>query len=176
MGEVSVITVTNPIDWILARRSIRKFHDNPITDDQLDTMLKAAMAGPSANNRRPWHFIAVRDRSILNRIAEIHPYAKMCYEATAAIMVCGDPEISSRYWSQDCSAATENILLAGTAMGLGTCWLAMDSEHPLTRELKDLLNVPDHIEILSGVAIGYPAEQKKPRSQYESAKVHFERW
>ena len=168
--------VDNPLEWIFARRSIRKFHSNPVEDEKIDLMLQAAMAAPSANNARPWHFIVVKDRQALNRLADIHPYAKMCYEATLAIVVCADPTIAKYYWPQDCSAATQNILLAGTSLGLGTVWLGIHPRMERKESIKKLFSVPDDMEVLSIVAAGYPAEKKQSRTQFDSALVHYEAW
>jgi len=168
--------VDNPLEWIFARRSIRKFHSNPVDDEKIDLMLQAAMAAPSANNAKPWHFIVVKDRQTLNRLADIHPYAKMCYEATMAIVVCADPAISNNYWPQDCSAATQNILLAGTSLGLGTVWLGVHPRMERKEPIKKLFRVPDELEVLSIVAAGYPAEKKQSRTQFDSGLVHYEAW
>jgi nitroreductase len=165
-----------PLQWIFARRSIRKFHVNPVEDEKIDQLLRAAMAAPSANNSKPWHFIVVRDRQILDQIADIHPYAKMCYEASLAIVVCANPAISERYWQQDCSAATQNILLAGTSLGLGTVWLGVHPRPEREEPLKKLFECPPNMEILSIVALGYPAEEKAPRTQYDASRVHDNKW
>ncbi len=166
----------DPLQWILARRSIRKFHSNPVEDEKIDLLLQAAMAAPSANNARPWHFIVVRDRHTLDRLAGIHPYAKMCYEAPLAIVVCGEPAVSPMYWPTDCSAATQNILLAGTALGLGTVWLGVHPRPERSGPLIELFGIPEGMEILSVVAAGYPAERKKSRTQYDPDRVHHEKW
>jgi nitroreductase len=165
-----------PMDWIFSRRSIRRFHSNPVEEEKVRLILEAAMAAPSANNAKPWHFIVIRERERLNRIAEVHPYAKMCYEATLAIAVCGDPVISPKYWIQDCSAATQNILLAGTSLGLGTVWLGVHPREERKQPLKELFSIPDDKEILSLVALGYPAEKKQPRTQYDPRRMHKEAW
>ncbi|UCD39337.1 MAG: nitroreductase family protein [Fidelibacterota bacterium] len=165
-----------PLQWIFARRSIRKFHANQVEDKKIELILQAAMAAPSANNAKPWHFIVVKDRQILDQIADIHPYAKMCYEASLAIVVCADPAISERYWQQDCSAATQNILLAGTALGLGTVWLGVHPRPEREQPLKQLFSLPERMEILCIVALGYPAEAKKPRTQYDADRVHEDSW
>jgi len=166
----------NPLEWILARRSIRKFHSNPVEDEKIDLMLQAAMAAPSAHNARPWHFIVVQDRQVLNRLADIHPYAKMCYEATLAIVVCADPAIAKDFWPQDCSAATQNILLAGTSLGLGTVWIGIHPKAKRKDPVKQLFSIPDDMEALSVVAVGYPAEKKESRTQFDAARVHHEAW
>lgn len=162
--------------WIFARRSIRKFYSNPVGADQIDLILQAAMAAPSAKNDRPWHFIVVQDRAKLDRLADFHPFAKMCYEAPLVIVVCADPAISEPYWPQDCAAATQNILLAGTALGLGTVWIGVHPRSERKGPIRQLFHIPDDMEILSIVAIGYPAGQKSPRTQFDPDRVHQERW
>lgn len=165
----------NPLKWIFARRSIRRYHPYPIEDEKIDLIMQAAMAAPSANNSKPWHFIVIKDRKILDDLAKIHPYAKMCYKATLAIVVCANPSISPKYWVQDCSASTQNILLAGTTLGLGTVWLGVHPRLERKENLNSLFNIPDTIEILSIVALGYPAEIKPPRTQFDPKRVHYER-
>jgi nitroreductase len=113
------------IDLIKKRRSIRKFDPSkPVTREQLDRLLGAAMLAPSACNSRPWEFIAITKRETLDDIARIHPYAKMCETATAAIIVIALPPTQgpTGYFPQDCGAATENIIIEAMALGLGTCW------------------------------------------------------
>jgi len=134
------------------------------------------MAAPSANNSKPWHFMIVQNRQVLNDLAKIHPFAKMCYEATLAIVVCANPSLSPKYWVQDCSASTENILLAGTSLGLGTVWLGVHPRMERKEKLKRLFNIPENIEIMSIVALGYPAAKKPSRTQFDPRRVHQERW
>ncbi len=164
------------LDLIFARRSIRHFSDEAVSDAQELELLRAAMAAPSARNMKPWHFIVIRDRGKLDAIAEAHPYAAMLSEATLCIAVLGDPDCYGEYWIQDCSAATQNILLAATAQGLGSCWLGMHPREERKRAIRPLLGIPDSMEILSLVAIGHPAETKESRSQYDPERVHRESW
>jgi nitroreductase len=159
---------------ILARRSIRKYTDQPVSPAQLQRLLEAAMAAPSASNERPWHFVVITERETLNRLAQAHPYGKMLFEATACIAVCGEPE--NAYWVQDCSAATENILLAATELGLGTVWLGVHPRSDREHSVRDALSMPPHYTPLCLISIGHPAEQKEPRTQYDEARVHKERW
>ena len=112
------------IDVILARRSIRAYTGEPVREELLTTLLEAAMAAPSSSNRKPWHFVVVQNNETLSKLSDIHPHGKMLGSAAAAIVVCGDLDISPDYWIQDCSAATENILIAAAALGLGAVWLA----------------------------------------------------
>lgn len=159
---------------ILARRSIRQYTDRPVGREQLRRLLEAAMAAPSANNRQPWHFVVVTERDRLNRLAEAHPYGKMLFQAPACIIVCGDPEAT--YWVQDCSAATQNILVAATEMGLGTVWCGVHPRSDREHDVRDILGLPPHITPLNLIAVGYPAEKKEPRTQYNEERVHWERW
>jgi nitroreductase len=161
---------------IFARRSIRQYTDEPITADEIQSILEAGMAAPSASNNRPWHMVTVTDRKRLAALAEAHPNGKMTAHAAAAIAVCGDPALSPRYWVQDCAAATENILIAATALGLGSVWLGCHPNDDRERAIRDVLGIPDEMGVLSLISIGRPAEQKTPRTQYDPARDHRDRW
>jgi len=164
------------LHWIFARRSIRKFTGQPVEEEKIQAILEAAMAAPSAHNAKPWHFIVVRDREKLKTLAEKHPYAKMCHKAGAAIVVCADSKTAPGYWVLDCAAATQNMLLAGTALGLGTVWIGMHPREERKRMFRPLFGIPEDMEICSIVALGYPAERKEPRTQYDPSRVHREQW
>jgi len=166
----------NPIDVIFARRSIRAYTDEKVTDEEITLLLKAAMAAPSSRDRKPWHFIVVKERETLKKLSEVHPYADMLPQASCAIAVCGDKRISPDYWIQDCSAATENILIAAAAIGLGAVWLGCHPREERETAIKNVLGVPEHVGILSLISIGRPAEKKEPRTQYDSSRVHREKW
>ncbi len=163
------------IQTIFSRRSIRKYTSEPVSEEAIQTLLEAAMAAPSANNSQPWRFVVVTERKTLDALAEAHPYGKMLFQATLAVAVCGDPAASA-YWEQDCSAATENLLLAATALGLGAVWLGVHPREDRVSAVRRVLNIPDHIVPLCLLSIGHPAEHKEPRTQYDEAKVHRERW
>lgn len=108
---------------MFTRRSIRKYTQDPVDDEDLKLLLKAAMLAPSASNRQPWHFVVVRDANVRAAIAERHPYAKMAADAPLLIVVCADlnEEKTPGFWVQDCSAATQNILLAARGQESGQC-------------------------------------------------------
>lgn len=163
------------IQTIFSRRSIRKYTSEPVSEDEIKTLLEAAMAAPSANNSQPWRFVVVTDRRTLDALAEAHPYGKMLAQATLCIAVCGDPAASA-YWEQDCSAATENLLLAATALGLGAVWLGVHPRQDRIAAVRRVLEIPENIVPLNLLSIGHPAETKEPRTQYDEAKVHRERW
>lgn len=142
----------------------------------MQTLLEAGMAAPSGRNLKPWHLVAVTSRETLDRLAEAHPYGKMLFTATAAIVVCGQIDISPDYWVQDCSAATENILVAAAGLGLGSCWLGMHPREERVEAVGAILGIPGDIGILSLLAIGHPAEEKEARTQYDESRVHREAW
>ena len=163
--------------FIFRRRSIRSFNrDKPVKEEDIKALLEAAMAAPSARNLKPWHFIIITGREMLDRLAVVHPYAEMLREATLCIAVCADPDVSEKYWVQDCSAATENILIAAANIGLGAVWLGCHPREERKRAIKPLLGIPEHIELLSLIAIGHPAEEKEARTQYDEKRIHKEHW
>ncbi len=164
------------LETIFARRSIRKYTQEPVEQKEIEMLLKAAMAAPSASNRKPWQFVVVTERETLDALAEAHPYGKMLFDAPLCISVCGDLTEIERYWVQDCSAATENLLLAATALGLGAVWLGVYPRDQRVASLRTTLALPDHITPLNLISIGHPAEEKEPRTQYDESRVHWERW
>jgi len=164
------------LDTIFARRSIRQYTSEPVSEEDIKKLLEAGMAAPSASNRKPWHFVVVTDRAKLNALAEKHPYGKMLAQAALAIAVCGDPKISVKYWIQDCSAATENILLAATSLGLGSVWLGVAPNSDRTEAVAEVLGIPEDMGILNVISIGHPAEEKEPRTQYDEGRVHRNGW
>jgi nitroreductase len=164
------------IQTIFLRRSIRKYEAKPVSEVAVKTLLEAAMAAPSASNRKPWHFIIVTERRKLDELAEAHPYGKMLFDAPLCIAVCGDKSISERYWVQDCSAATENLLLVATALGLGAVWLGVYPREARVADIVRVLDIPNHIVPLNLISIGHPAEEKEPRTQFDAGRVHREVW
>lgn len=168
--------VENMIEFIFQRRSIRRFTRQGVKEADVKTLLEAGMAAPSSNNRKPWHFVVAEERAILDRLGSAHPYGKMLREATLAIAVCADPGVSPTAWVQDCSAATENILLAVPALGLGGCWLGCHPHEDRKESIREILEIPLHIEILSLLAIGHPGERKDSRTQFDPSRVHKGKW
>ncbi len=166
------------LEAIFNRRSIRKYTDAPVSEKDLQTILKAGMLAPSANNKQPWQFVVVNERETLTALAEVHPYAKMLLQAPLAIVVCGDRERSHKeYWVQDCAAATQNILIAATALGLGSVWLGVHPNESRVYGVSQLLALPDEkITPFSIVALGYPAEEKGEVDRYQPDWVHYNRW
>jgi len=163
---------------IFNRRSIRKYTSQAVTDSQIQQLLKAAMAAPSAGNEQPWEFIVLRDRKTLNAIPKFHPYSLMLYEASVAILVCGDlsREKYTGYWVQDCAAATENMLLAAVELGLGAVWLGVYPIEERVAAMRKLLNIPETVVPFSLVSIGYPAEQQQPSDRFDASRIHYDMW
>jgi nitroreductase len=163
------------IQTIFSRRSIRKYTGESVSAGEIKTLLEVAMAAPSASNNKPWHFVVVTERETLDALAAAHPYGKMLAQATLCIAVCGDPAISD-YWEQDCSAATENLLVAAAALGLGAVWLGVHPRDDRIGFTRQLLGIPENISPLNLISIGHPAEEKEPRTQYDEARVHRGGW
>lgn len=161
------------LDWIFRRRSIRTYTDLTVTDEQVDVILRAAMAAPSANDLRPWAFVVVRDVDRRKALSEIHPGSSMCSSAPLVIAVIGDPE-ASLHWVEDCSAATENLLLAVANLGLGAVWVAIYPHPDRDAKARQLLDIPERYSVLCLVPIGHPIETKQPRTRYEGSKVFDE--
>ena len=166
------------IQAILTRRSIRKYTPETVPDELIDEILHAAMAAPSAGNGQPWHFMVIRDRQLLDEIPHLHPYAEMVHSASVVILVCGQTgqEKHPGFWVQDCSAATQNTLLAAHALGLGAVWVGVFPREERVKGLKQLLGIPEEITPLSLIPIGYPAESKSPSNRYDSSRIHPDRW
>jgi nitroreductase len=169
----------NPkLSAIFERRSVRLYTDAPVGDETVRDLLEAAMAAPSAVARDPWHFIVVRDRQTLNRMADGMPNAQMLREAPLGVLVCGDMQRAhgglESYMIQDCSAAIQNLLLAASMLGLGACWLGIHPREERVQHVRDLFGLPGHIVPVSAIAIGYPSETLPPRTRYREEAVHGE--
>ncbi|MCL1806383.1 MAG: nitroreductase family protein [Oscillospiraceae bacterium] len=163
---------------INTRRSVRKYKaDQPITKEQLDRLLHAAMLAPSACNSRPWEFIAVTKREVLDEIARVHPYAKMCATATAAIIVVALPQKGESkpegYFPQDCGAATQNVLLEAAVMGLGTCWCGVYPREARMAEMAELFGIRQPKLPFCVIAVGVPDETPAQRGFFEEDKVRY---
>ena len=166
------------IDAILSRRSVRRYTAEQVPEKVIHELLEAAMSAPSASNEQPWQFVIINDRQVLDEIPKYHPYAGMLKEASLAIAVCGDLELEALkgYWVQDCSAATENILIAAQANGLGAVWLGVYPWQERVAATRKLLGLPEHIIPLCLISIGYPAEKKPRANRYNASRVHYNRW
>lgn len=166
------------IDFILTRRSIRKYTSKLIDDKTINLLIEAGSYAPSANNFQPWHFIVITKRQILDQLSVVHPYAKMLKQAPLAILVCGDNDAQPilGYQAVDCSAATQNILLAVHALGLGGVWLGVYPREQRMKDIKEFLQLPENINPISLISIGHPAEEIKHPERFNKEKTHLNKW
>ena len=173
-------TTNKQLDFIFGRRSIRVYSPGDVSEEAVTRLLEAAMAAPSSMTKDPWRFVVVRDRQSLSELATIHPGAAMLSTAAMAIVVCGDLEAAFEqhisYLLQDCSAATENLLLAAHSLGLGACWVGIHPGEPYIKRARGILALPASIVPVAAVSLGQPGEQAPPRTRYNADYVHRERW
>jgi nitroreductase len=162
----------------MTRRSIRSYTDEDVSEEDVEKILRAAMAAPSAGNEQPWHFVVIRSRETMERIMQVHPYSAMLKEAAVCVAVLADLNLQKHegYWVQDTSAATQNILLAAHALGLGAVWLGVYPRREREDGIKEILGLPDGVKCLSIVSLGHPAEETEEVDRYNSSRVHKERW
>lgn len=166
------------LETIMTRTSIRQYTDQPVEKEKIEAMLRAGMAAPSAVNRQPWHFVVVTDKEKLTGLASANPNAGMAAKAPLAIVVCGNLnkalEGGARaFWIQDCSAATENILLAAHALGLGAVWTGTYPNEERVAAVTDILKLPQTLVPLCTIVIGYPAESPKPKDKWKPENVSY---
>ena len=163
---------------IMTRRSIRAYEAEPVSPELVETLLRAAMAAPSAGNQQPWRFVVVTDRAALDRLSGTSPYAGPLLRAPLAIVVCGETlgERHPGYWVEDCSAAMENLLLAAHASGLGAVWLGYHPDLQRIELVRDMLGLPETVVPLGIAAIGHPAEERPPVDRYREDFVHRGLW
>lgn len=165
---------------LLARRSIRKYTDEPIHADQLRAALEAAMAAPSAMHCDPWRFIIIQSQTDRDRLADALPYGQMLRHAPMGIIVCGDISVAHRnqlsYLLQDVSAAIQNLLLALHAQGLGAVWLGIHPNDDRVDAVKQAFGLPENIIPVSAIALGHPAEHPEARTRFKEAYVHYNQW
>ena len=163
-------------ETLLKRRSIRKFTDQPVSKEMIEELLHAAMSGPSACNKRPWKFYVIRNQEVCEQLKTASRFSKI--SANLAIVVCGDltrrlPKAFASYWIQDCSAATENILLRVTDLGLGAVWCGLHPQKVAEAKVSEILNLTENEIPLSLIWIGYPDEEVEARDQYEEDRVYY---
>ena len=165
-------------DPILDRRSIRRYTTQDVEEKDIRMLLEAGMAAPSAGNERPWHFVVVRDRRLMQGIMEVHPYAQMLKQSPVAVLICGDPTLEKYpgFWVQDCSAAVENMLIMAVKLNLGAVWLGIYPIEERVRGLRQLLGLPENIIPFALVPIGHPDEEKRPLDRYDEERVHRDGW
>lgn len=165
------------LNVIQNRKSVRRYTDQAVSKEEINTLLKAGMAAPTAGNKQPWAFVAVSDKQILAKLGDALPYAKMTKTASAAIVVCGDltktfdGEVESLYWVQDASAASENILLAVEAMELGAVWTGVYPMMERVELVQDILDIDEHLVPLNVIAIGHPDGDTPAKDKWKEENI-----
>lgn len=168
----------NVLEAIATRRSIRKFTAETVSEEKINTMLKAAMAAPSAGNEQPWQFIVIDDKTQLEKTAKLSPYIGMAAKAPLSIMVLGDRSVE-KYpgnWMLDCSAAIQNLLLAAHSEGLGAVWCGLWPEEERVETARALVKAPENAVPLAVIVLGYPDQDLKPQDRFDASRVHKNIW
>jgi nitroreductase len=172
----------SPIAPLLARRSVRKFADQDVTDEQVDLILRAAMSAPTAMAKQEWAFLVVRDRTQLQQLGAQLPNAKMAQQAPLAIVVCGYQSEAAGgadtdcWMAQDLSAATTNLLHGVQALGLGAVWTGVFGRPERISIIREVLAIPSEVAIFALVPIGVPEAEMDPRTRFSPEKVHRDKW
>lgn len=170
------------IENILSRKSVRSYTDEPVAREMLDSLVRMAMAAPTGKDMRPWQFVVIDEPAVLDTLRRRLPRMQPLKGAAAAILVCGDTTVVDRegrpssMWMLDCSAATENALLAAEAMGLGAVWLGVypfDDRMPVVAEC---LRLPAGVKPLSLIAVGHPNGPSQPKDKYDTTRIHYNGW
>lgn len=158
---------------IFKRRSIRKYIDKKISDNDIELLIKAGMNAPSAHNVKPTRYLVISDKEKLEYLAMINKYGKMIKDASHAIIVCA--EESNEFWSQDASASTQNILLQATSLDIGSCWIGLYPTE-IEVDIKDYFKIPSEIRAFSIISLGYPAMELSENNFYDKERIHFNEW
>lgn len=166
------------IETIMTRTSIRSFTDQAVANETVETLLRAGMAAPTAVNAQPWHFVVVNERAKLDELAGTNRHGDMLRQAPLAIVVCGNMEKAMKgpgqaFWIQDCSAATENILLAAHALGLGAVWTGCYPIEERVATVSEVLGLPETIVPLCVIVMGYPNENPQPKDKWKPENVSY---
>lgn len=163
------------LETILTRRSIRKYIQKEVPEELIDKILEAAMYAPTARNTQSWQFVVIKDRTLLDKLAVVHPYAKMLKYAPLAVLVCGDKSIEDdeAYLNQNCSAATQSLMLGAHALGLGSVWLGVYPKAERIDPIRELLKIPTHILPISLISVGWPDEVRETPQRFDRSKIHL---
>ncbi|MEE1220962.1 MAG: nitroreductase family protein [Bacteroidales bacterium] len=179
--SVAQTEMNQTLETIFNRSSIRSYSDKQVEKDQIMTLLKAGMSAPSAVNKQPWEFIVIDDKDLMGKIGDEFKNAGMIKKASCAIIVCGDLKlalegVAQEFWVQDCSAATENILLAAHSLGLGAVWCGVYPNKERAKSLKTILSLPENIVPLNIIPIGVREKEQEPKDKWKEEKIHWNKW
>lgn len=163
---------------ILERTSVRSYLEKSVEEEKIEKLLQAGMAAPTAVNKQPWHFVVVTEKSLLQKLSEANPHAKMVAKAPLAIVVCGDMTKAldgnaREFWVQDCSAASENILLAATGLGLGAVWTGTYPSEERCAAVSEVLGLPESLTPLNTIVIGYPDGEVTPKDKWKESNISY---
>ncbi len=164
---------------IFERTSVRSYTEQPVEPEKIQALLRAAMCAPSSGNERPWHFIVLDRPEQFQPILDISPHVEMLRQAKYAILVCADTtqkKYRFDFWVQDCSAATENILIEAKHLGLGAVWCGIYPDEEKVAALRAQYHIPEHVEVLAVVPVGYPAFERTVRDRFKAERVHVGTW
>ena len=180
-NQQTTVMENQAIKNIMTRVSVREFTGEKISEAQIDTLLRAAMAAPSAINKQPWAFIVITEEDVLAQLGEALPYSRCNNHPAVAIIPCGDlskaiPGEMANFWINDVSAATENLLLAAHAMGLGAVWTGLHPDMNRAKMVQEMLGLPEHIIPLCVVPVGVPDEQPEVKDKYKEEIIHYNKW
>ena len=171
------------MEGLLTRRSVRKYQDKPISQEVIEQIVKAGEYAPSAHNTQPWEFLVIRDKEALKHFRMLQRSALFAENAAAVILVCGKEDVAfhreKEGWSYidiDCAAATQNIILAAHALGLGACWCGASPMSGPIAAIKEYFKLPENVKPFSIVVMGYPEETPKQPDRYNPDLIHWEKW
>lgn len=164
------------LQTLLNRKSVRNYTDKEVPLDVVEQLLKAGMAAPSSKDRRPWHFIVISDKDMLKNLGGQLKNASCLKDANKAIVVCGDDRLSDNCWFLDCSAVTQNILIAAEAMGLGAVWTSVFPYEDRMDIVNKAFRLEENIHPLSIIPLGYPSKEVKAKNKYDESRIHYDKW
>jgi nitroreductase len=178
-AQTTDITMNETLKTIHKRKSVRTFSEKEVSKAEIEALMKAAMCAPSSKNNQPWSFYIIRNKDVMQKLANALPYAKMLPKASAVIIVCGDstkgvsePDQAFN-WALDCSAASQNLLLAAESIGLGATWTGVFPYKKRIRAVRDVLQLPENVIPLNAIPIGYPAGNEKPKDKFKPESVNW---
>jgi nitroreductase len=176
--ELTIHQIMELFEAILTRRSIRKYTGEKVTDNLLEKIIEAGMFAPSAVNTKPWHYIVIRNQTIFDEIIKVNQNAGMLKQASAAILICFDEKLQhdKGYGPVDCSAATQNMLLAAHGLGLGACWVGIYPRQNRVEALHKLFDLPEHVNPFAVISVGFPNETKNKPQRFQKERIHWEKW
>ncbi|MCE7740501.1 MAG: nitroreductase family protein [Candidatus Heimdallarchaeota archaeon] len=167
--------MNDALELLKSRRSIRKYKNQPVEEEKIQKCLEAAQWAPSASNKQPWEFLIVTEERIRQKLSEIHPYAKFVAESPVVFVPLTNPDVHQKYHMSDSALATLQFMIEAHSLGLGTCWAGVIGAS-IEPEIKELLGVPEHLNVLGLVATGYAGEEPTRTRKELDTLVHYEKY